>query len=103
MVDPTLRAALVAILGEERARALIGPGDMFLSAAMEQAAIVAFRTARTEDDHSRVLRHAFDLAEAGRLTDDAFEIERRGNSPAMIVAERNIDVMSGERRRRDRG
>ena len=103
MADPILRAALAAILGEERATTLIGPGDIYLTAAMEQAAITVFRSARPEDDHTRVLRQALNLAAAGQLTDSSFEIERLGNSPAMIAAERNIDAMSGERRRRDRG
>lgn len=81
MADPILRAALDAILGADRAAQLVGPNDTYLTAAMEQAAITAFRTNRANDVHTDVLRRAFKLAAAGELSDNAFEHENFGMQP----------------------
>ena len=105
MADPVLRAALAAILGEDRSQTLIGPDDIYLIAAMEHAAIVAFRAARPEDEHSRVLRRAFELAAVGQLTDNSFDAERsRRQQEAEIaaLAEAGADRMIAEMKERER-
>ena len=62
-----LIAAIDAILGPGPAHAVLGEDFTGLTAAMELAAIRCFRRQRPEDEHTKVLRAAFDAATAGKL------------------------------------
>ena len=67
MIHPALRDALDAILGRDRASALLEHDGSGLTATLDAAAIYAFCNRRPEDLHSEVLRQAIDLAARGRL------------------------------------
>jgi len=69
-IEPILRDALVAILGEKRM--LVAVGDDDLVRAVDQAAMQAFREQRN-DVHAAVIRAALVLADKGRLTLDSID------------------------------